>query len=191
MQHEQNVSCQELQLAVAGVGYHIALFAVYADVMRFVELPGAADGANMRAVGVLKNLHAMILAISNNYVITRFVEPKSYGMLQTAAHVANTNAALEDSFAVQHLDAIIIAVAHDKVVVFGVRDVAFSRKLAITVALLTESRNQFAVKLKNLDCSVTELDSNIIAAPVDCNTIKLSTCISTSKAGATASACMS
>ena len=60
-------------------------------------------------------------------------------------------------------------VAHDKVVVFVVRDVAFSRKLAITVAWLTKGRNQFAVKLKILDCSVTELDSNIVAAPVDCN----------------------
>ena len=151
MQHERNVSCQELQLAVAGVGYHIALFAVHADVMRFVELPGAADGANMRAVGVLKNLHAMILAVSNNYVITRFVERKSYRMLQTAAPVANTDAALEDSFAVQHLDAIVIAVAHDKVVVFFIRDVAFSRKLAITAALLTEGGNQFSVQLKNLN----------------------------------------
>ena len=169
MQHERNVSCQELQLAVAGVGYHIALFAVHADVMRFVELPGAADGANMRAVGVLKNLHAMILAISNNYVITRFVERKSYGVLQPAAPVANTNAALEDSFAVQHLDAIVIAVAHDKVVIFVVRDVTFSRKLAITAALLTEGGKQFSVKLKNLNCSVAELDSDIAATPVNCN----------------------
>ena len=55
------------------------------------------------------------------------------------------------------------------IVVFVVRDVAFSRKLAITVAWLTEGRNQFAVKLKYLNRPVTELDSNIVAAPVDCN----------------------
>ena len=90
-------------------------------------------------------------------------------MLQTAAPVANADAALEYPFAVQHLDAIVVAVTHDKVVIFVVRDVAFSRKLAITVAWLTEGRNQFTVKLKNLNRPVTELDSNIVAAPVDCN----------------------
>ena len=184
MQHERNVSRQELQLAMAGVDYHIALFAVDADVIRSVELPGATDGANMRAVGVSKNLNAMIRAISNNYVITRFVERKSYRMLQTAAPVANTDAALEDSFSVQHLDAIIIAVAHDKVVVFVIRDVAFSRKLAITIALLTEGGNQLAVKLKNLNCSVltvAELDSNIAAAPVDCNASWIIICSTAAK----------
>ena len=75
MQLERNVSRQELQLAMAGVDHHVALFAVDADMIRTVELRGAADGANMRAVGVLKYLYAIICAICYNYAITfaRFV----------------------------------------------------------------------------------------------------------------------
>ena len=156
---------------MAGVGHHVALFAVDADMIRTVELRGAADGANMRAVGVLKYLYAIICAICYNYAIrfARFVEGKPHRMLQAAAPVANADAALEYPFAVQHLDAIVIAVAHDKVVIFVVRDVTFSRKLAITAALLTEGGKQFSVKLKNLNCSVAELDSDIAATSVNCN----------------------
>jgi hypothetical protein len=85
--HERNVSCEELQLAMARVAYNVALFTVDTDVVRTVKLHGAADGANMRAVGVLKDLHAIVCTISNNYLISRFVERKSYRMLETAAPV--------------------------------------------------------------------------------------------------------
>ncbi len=162
-------SCQKLQLAVARVAYDVAHFTVDADVVRTVKLLGAADGANMRAVGVLKDLDAIVFTISNNYLIPRFVERKSYRMLQIAASCANADAAQINTTAAQHLDAIAVAVAHDNIPIFVIRDVAFSRKLAVAVAISSEGGNQFSIKLINLYFSVAELDSNIAAAPVNCD----------------------
>ena len=152
---------------MARVAYNVVLFTVDTDVVRTVKLHGAADGANMRAVGVVKDLHAIVCTISNNYLISRFVERKSYRMLETAAPVADADAAQVKPIAGQHLDAIVVAVAHDNIVIFVIRDVAFSRKLAIAVAFSTESGNQFSVYLKNLNFSVAELDSDFVAIPVD------------------------
>ena len=122
----QSLSCQERELSMAGVNYNIALLSIGTDMMRALELLRTADGANKRSIGVLQDFHSIIRAIRNNYLVARFAECESYRVFETTAPVTFADDALQNPFVVQHLDAIIIAVAHNNISGFVKRNVAFS-----------------------------------------------------------------